>query len=271
MAHGPVGVHTAHHSHELPFHGRKLKAAERMLAGVLAHHVIAPSRQVAATLADLGVAGSKIDVVHHGFDLDKLDPARANGRAVRRELGLGEGLVVGTVGRDYFLKNHRRLIRAFDAASDALGDARLLIVCGGGGTRLRQFVSGLGLEERVRVTDGREDIPNVLAAMDVYVHPAVAESFGMTVMEAMAMARPVVATSVGIVPEVLRDEVNGVIAASATVSDLEHALRRAVAISDRWPDLGREARRVAKNFTAQGMVATHERLYERWTHRVRDP
>ncbi len=114
LARTPLAIHTAHHSHELPYHGWRLRAFERVMAGKLAHRVSAPSKQVADVLVSYGIPRAKINVIHHGFDLERFDPGSARGERIRNELGLSEdATVIGTIGREFFLKNTDALVKAF--------------------------------------------------------------------------------------------------------------------------------------------------------------
>ena len=104
-------------------------------------------------------------------------------------------------------------------------------------------------------------MPEVLAATDVFVLPSLGESFGQVIIEAMAMARPVVSTPVGIAPEAL-DDGTGVLAADTQPEDLEAALRRALGLRSEWPAIGRRARARALEFTAPKMVEHYETYYQ---------
>jgi glycosyltransferase involved in cell wall biosynthesis len=95
----------------------------------------------------------------------------------------------------------------------------------------------------------------------VFVHPALAESFGMVIVEAMAMARPVLTTPVGIAPEVVRDGVTGVLSRGSGAADLATGLRSILALQDRWPALGAAARREVSGFTAANMGRRYAQLY----------
>ena len=265
VANVPVAVMTAHHSHELPFHGRRLLWPERVRDGPLCDHVIAPSWQVARTLVTYAhVPEQKIEVVHHGFDLERLNPAKVSGERVREELGLHGKVVFGAIGRIYRLKNYPALLEAFAAALDADREAHLVIVGAGDSAPLRSHAKRLGIGERVLVCGPREDIPGVLAALDVFVHPAVAESFGMVIIEAMAMGRPVVSTPVGIAPEVIKTPTTGVLCSSSDASALARGLRQILDLRDRWAEIGQAAREHVAGFTARAMARRYEELYGRW-------
>jgi glycosyltransferase involved in cell wall biosynthesis len=265
LARTPVAVMTAHHSHELPFHGRRLLWAERLATGPLCDHIIAPSQQVRGTLISLAhVGGGKIDVVHHGFDLDRLDPGRVDGASVRRNLGLEGKLVFGAIGRLYALKNYPALLRAFASALADVPEARLVIVGPGDAGALGMLARELGIAERVLLCGPREDTPELLAALDAFVHPAIAESFGMVIVEAMAMARPVLSTRVGIAPEVIRPGETGFLSCSHEPSALADGLRQMLAVRTRWPSIGAAARRRVEGFTATSMAGRYRDLYARW-------
>jgi glycosyltransferase involved in cell wall biosynthesis len=210
------------------------------------------------------VPESKIAVVHHGFDLQRLDPSSAHPERVRRELGLDDTLVFGAIGRHYALKNHAALIEAFATALADVPEARLLIV-GAGDTRPAvSLARELGIGDRVLVGGPRSDIPDVLAALDVFVHPAIAESFGMVIVEAMAMARPVLSTPVGIAPEVIVPGQTGLLCSPPEPAALARGLRNMLALRSSWPEIGAAARRRVENFTARSTARRYGDLYAKW-------
>jgi glycosyltransferase involved in cell wall biosynthesis len=265
LARVPVAVMTAHHSHELPFHGAKLVIPERLCAGPLCDWIIAPSRQVADVIVEYAqVTSEKIEVVHHGFDLNWLDPTTTTGAEVRGELGLEGKVVFGAVGRLYEIKNFEALIRAFAAASKGRVDVALVIVGSGDPSHLRRVARELGAAERVVISGPRTDVPELFASFDVFVHPALAESFGMVIVEAMAMATPVLSTPVGIAPEVLSSPGAGILVEDASPEALAEGLTQMLNRRSEWPAMGAEARRRATQFTAAHMVRRYLELYERW-------
>jgi glycosyltransferase involved in cell wall biosynthesis len=212
------------------------------------------------------VRPEKIEVVHHGFDLEWLDPASAGGATVRAELGLEDEVVFGAVGRLYEIKNFEALIRAFAAAFKGAPRAALVIAGPGDSDVLRNLARQLGVAERVVLCGLRKDIPELFGSFDVFVHPALAESFGMVIVEAMAMKLPVLCTPVGIAPEVLAVPGAGILTEDASVDALTAGLVEMLQLRSEWPAMGTEARRRAQQFTAVDMANRYLGLYEKWVN-----
>jgi glycosyltransferase involved in cell wall biosynthesis len=259
---GAQTIFTAHHSSELPFHGRKLVMADRLCAGPLSDRIIVPSRQAAETLMSFtGVRASKLDVIHLGLDLDRFTPDDAAPSAVRHEFGFGGAPVFGAVGRLFPLKNYENLIEAFALVHERIPDAFLMIIGDGEHEPLRRAARAFGIDEFVVLPGRRDDVPDLLAASDVFVHPSIAETFAQVVVEAMAMARPVVSTPVGIAAEIVETGITGVLAAGPTVPDLRIALEEIIELRPRWAELGAAARDRASGFTLRSMASAYEDVY----------
>ena len=265
LARTKLAVFTGHHSHEVPLHRRRLLfEVDRFAARRLADVVISPSREMRDTFINVyGCRPDHVEVIEHGIDLSRFDPDATNGTAVRSELGLDGKLVFGAISKHFWVKNLDALVRAFSVIAERNPDAHLVVLGIGDSSPLAALVDTLGLSRQVSVLSPRRDVPEVLAAFDVFVHPALAESFGLAVVEAMAMRRPVVATPVGIAGDVIEDGVSGIRIAGTDVDSLVEAMSRALEWRDRWPEIGAEARRRALTFTPGRWVQAHERLYER--------
>jgi glycosyltransferase involved in cell wall biosynthesis len=259
---GAKAIFTAHHSSELPFHGPKLVWADRLCSGPLSDRIIVPSQQAAETLQQFtATASSKIDVVHLGLDLERFDPATASPKAVRKEFGLCDVPLFVALGRLFPLKNYERLIEAFARVQPQIPDAVLMIVGDGDPQPLRRAAEAFGVADSVVMPGRRRDVPDLLAAADVFVHPSMAETFARVIVEAMAMGRPVVSTPVGIAPEIVETGVTGVLAPGPAVPDLETALNTIIALRPRWPGLGETARGRATGFTLRAMASAYSSIY----------
>jgi glycosyltransferase involved in cell wall biosynthesis len=124
--------------------------------------------------------------------------------------------------------------------------------------------AALGIGDRVVFTGPRSDVPELLAAFDAFVHPAVAESFGMVIVEAMAMGLPVLTTPVGIACEVIHGRGSGLVTNGSDPIALERGLLELLELRSSWPEMGAAARRQVVGFTAQRMASRYHELYEKW-------
>ena len=129
---------------------------------------------------------------------------------------------------------------------------------------LKALAERLGVGDRVMLPGLRTDIVDLLMAFDVFVHPAIAESFGMVIIEAMATGRPVLSTRVGIAPEVIETGRTGVLCSADTPQALAQGLRQMLALRSTWDSIGQAARLRVQGFTAIAMAARYQQLYRRW-------
>jgi glycosyltransferase involved in cell wall biosynthesis len=206
-------------------------------------------------------------VVHNGIDLDEFDVQALRAPAGERcaSVGLDGGPVVGFVGRLTPQKDPLTFLRVVAAVRRARPDVRALVV-GDGPQRAvaERAARALGVASWCRFLGERSDVPALLAAMDVAVITSVSEGFPFVVLEAMAMERPVVATAVNGVPEIVESGVTGWLAPTGDVDALARAtlgLLDAPDVARRMGHAGR--RRVVDHFTAQRMVAETQALYLR--------
>jgi glycosyltransferase involved in cell wall biosynthesis len=194
-------------------------------------------------VTETGLAPAKIRVVPNGVDVAALDAARP-GPEVRRELGLPEGVpVIGLVGRlDHWGKGHKELFQAMVSLKARHPMCALIV---GGGRRqaeMRQLAESLGLGESVHFLGQRQDVPDLLRAMDIFVLPSYSEGVSLALLEAMAAGLPVIATAVGGLPEVVTDGETGWLIPPRDPAALAGALTRLLADPALARQLGAKAR-----------------------------
>ena len=208
-------------------------------------------------------------VVHNGLDLDDF-PLDLDGKAVRRELGLEpDAPVVGIVGRLVGWKGHDLFLRALAQVAESLPDVQGLIVggpevsCPHLPQELKQLAGSLGLGEAVHFTGHRQDVARMLAAMDILVHASIApEPFGRVLIEGMAAAKPVVASTGGAVPEIVLDGETGLLVPPGDVKGFAEAVLFLLQDPARSAALGRAGRRrVEMCFTAERHVRQVQEVY----------
>ncbi len=229
----------------------------------MTEHFITVSDMLARQMINEGVPAGKVTAIHNGLEIEKYDSS-LSGEETRRELGIGkEKLVLGIVARLHPVKGHVFLLEALADVATRVPELVLLIV-GSGPERasLEFMVSRLGLSDNVIFTGFRKDIPQVIAAVDILVLPSLSEGLSLTIMEGMAMEKPVIATSVGGTPEIITSGFDGMLAPPADTYALARCIEELVKNPGDAARLGRQARKTIENrFTAGLMAAKTTRLY----------
>jgi glycosyltransferase involved in cell wall biosynthesis len=213
-----------------------------------------------------GVRPQRVHVVHAGTDCRRFDPERFDREALRAELGFGpQELLVGQVSvRDW--KGWRELVQAFVHIARQWPGARLLLVgCEPQAERRKVEAAAreLGVEDRLRTLPFRADMPQVLAACEVVVDASWAGTgITGTVREAMAMARPVVATDCGGNRELVVDHEVGLLVPPRDVNALAEAIATLLGDGRLRQRMGRAGRqRVVEQFSTARRIERLEALY----------
>jgi len=234
---------------------------QRVTYGPLVARAVAISAAVRDALLEGGVAPEKVALIHDAVDMRAVEslPDRKNARSA---LEAGEGAIV--------LLALTSLVRrkGLDVLLDALARTRkrdlVLWIAGDGPERasLGAQAERLGLSERVRFLGQRDDVPDLLAACDIFVLPSRREGLGVSVLEAMAACRPVVASRVGGLGEAVVDGRTGILVPPEDPESLALALDRLAADPELRLRLGAAGpARVSEGFLASQMVTAYDKLY----------
>jgi glycosyltransferase involved in cell wall biosynthesis len=230
----------------------------------LAARVIAVSADTRDSLVEQGYPPGLVEVVHNGIDVEGEAARRANG--LRAELGVPEGTpLVGELARLCDVKGQRELIEAAALVPDVH-----VVIAGddleqGGAYRdlLVRLARERGVSERVHFLGYRADSGALLDQLDVVVLPSWIEGLPLVVLEAMAHARPVVATSVGGSPELVADGETGLLVPPRDPRALADAVRSLVADPERARRLGLAGRgRAEREFSEAAMTARVLEVYD---------
>lgn len=244
----------------------------RRIVRPLVHHYIPLSRDLEAYLRDaVGVSPARMTRITNGVDVARFQPApRARGKLLA-ETGWHAGdVIAGWVGRMEPVKNPLALVEAFARLSDGnppAGKRRLRLALAGGGSQyeaVARAVHEAGLEQDVWLLGSRDDVPELLAGLDLFALPSLAEGISNTVLEAMAAGAAVVATDVGGNAELIVPEESGVLIPPGDTAALAEALARYRDEPTLVADHGAAARRRAvEHFSIDAMVAAYAATYDR--------
>jgi L-malate glycosyltransferase len=206
-----------------------------------------------------------VEVIPNSVDLSRSHSTLSRGQARERLDIAANAIVLGTVGRLEEQKGHRFLIEAI-ALLRAQGVHALLLLVGEGreGAALKTLTASLGLEQQVMFLGTRDDLGDLFRAMDLFVMPSLWEGLSLAMLSAMAAELPVVATSVGGVPQVLGDDEYGYTVAAGDAAALAERIARCLADPSAMSRMGEKgAQRVRGNYSDEAMVRRVEAVYER--------
>ncbi len=245
--------------------------------------VIAISQGIYEVLCRCGVPPAKLRVVRSAIDLSAFRnaflAARMSGAAdfassaalgdsvqsARAHLGLAEGdLVIGMIAQLIPRKGHRVLLAALPELVSYFPHLRVL--CFGQGplfATLKQEAATLGLSKHLQLMGFRPDLPELLPALDLVVHPALQEGLGIALLEAAAVGLPIVASRVGGIPEAVRHGFNGLLVPPGDPQALAAAIAELLQDPERRWAFGRAGRSlVAREFSVEAMVKGNLAVYQ---------
>jgi glycosyltransferase involved in cell wall biosynthesis len=223
--------------------------------------VAAVSNAVAAQLRDARIAENKIHTIANGIDIEKFcgaEPAWFGSSPDAKQK------TVGIVARLDLQKGFEYLLQAIAGLTSTHPDLRLVIVGEGPDQgAIQSMADRLNLIPRIVFAGQRGDMANVYAGFHIFVLPSLNEGLPMTVLEAMASSRPVIASKVGAIPTVVRDGETGLLVDPKDVVGLRAALDRLLsdpALSSRLATQGHDW--VRRHFTSDAMAENYLRMYE---------
>ncbi len=203
----------------------------------------------------------KVRVLHNGVTTAPVDAAR--GERALREIGVPEGTrVVSGAGRLTNQKGFDHLIRAFARACERRDDVHLVILGEGGRRReLETLASATGLRSRIHLPGHRDDVREILSAVDVFALSSINEGMANALLEAMSVGAPIVATDVSGTAEAVRHEKEGLVVPPADETALAGAIGRLLDDAERAARLGKAAfARAESEFSMERMIDELERV-----------
>jgi glycosyltransferase involved in cell wall biosynthesis len=263
----PVIIHTPH-GHVFWGYFNRWKTAvyiflERLTATITDRIITLTGQEKKDHLRHHVTHENKFTVIHSGVDLCRFSNVQAHGTEMKNKLGIPERtFVVGTVGRLTHIKGHKYLIEAArkilltrpDMTFIFLGDGELM-------NDLKSQAASSGIYDKVRFLGWREDVAEVMSTFDLFVLPSLNEGMGKVLVEAMAMGKPIIASHVGGISDLIKNEENGLL---VPPEDAE-AIARSILILHSSPmkrkEMGEKGKAIAVEYGADSMVQKIDRLY----------
>lgn len=263
----PAIVHTPHghvfYGHFGPLSSKMYLLVERLMT-LITDRLIALTQGEKNDYIALSVCHpKKIVTIHSGVDVDHYLHVKVNVQRKRKSLGLKpEGLVVGTVGWLLPIKGPMYLLRTMAEVWKSHPQTSLVYVGKGDlEEELRKEASRMGVSERVWFLGWRDDIPEILRILDIFVLPSLNEGMGRVLVEAMAAGRPVVASNVGGIPDLVIEGENGILVPAADSKALAHGIGFLISNPDKRREMGDKGKKMAIRFGTDSMVQKIDRLY----------
>ncbi|HTA34965.1 MAG TPA: glycosyltransferase family 4 protein [Solirubrobacteraceae bacterium] len=254
-----------------------LTSATMRLIAATATTVVANSHYTARSVR-AAAPGARVEVVYNAVDLARFDPARIDRRAARAGLDrVPEGaLLLGVIAQLSPWKGQDTAIEAVSQLRDDGIDAHLLLIGSAKFVarstrydneaylrRLHAIAAAAGVADRVSFLGEREDVPELIRALDILLLPSWEEPFGRALIEAMALEVPVIATSVGGPVEILEDGREGLLCPPRDARAWTQAIAGLACDAERRAQMGRAGReRVERSFTIASHVAATLDVYE---------
>lgn len=262
----PRAVFTEHGRHQ-PDHVRPKRIVFNQVLRLVTRAYTAVSDFTRQSLIEFEkMPRSRIRVIYNGVR-DSGREELPTKEESRKKLGIGmDRKVVLSIGRMDPVKDFETLIRAFAAVVRDIPHVMLLIAGGGDGRytdELRRYAVCSGIGDRVTFLGSRRDIPDLLAACDVFTLTSITESASMTILEAMAAGRPVVATRTGGNPELVVHGDSGYLVPVGDHRGVSEALTRIMACPDLLRKMENAGRaRFQELFTLDKTLTAYKELYE---------
>jgi len=216
-------------------------------------------------LSKTGISERRTFVVHTGIDLDKfhIEKSHENREYLLDNLTIDKGYkIIGNVSRLVDGKGHRHLLlAAVDILKNFPNTVFLIIGDGAQRDELVKFSNDLNISDHVRFAGSRTDIPELLDLMDIFVFPAYDEAFGISVLEAMATEKPIIATNDAAVPEIMENNKEGILIEPQNPKLLSKCIQYLLSNPDERVRLGNAAWKRSRHFSIEFMVREVENIY----------
>ncbi|MFH1282276.1 MAG: glycosyltransferase [bacterium] len=257
-------VHNSLYDYPVSKIKKRVYLAADKISYYLADGIITVSKSLAEDLIDKsGYSPYKVKNIYNGVDLSKFNPSLYENNKIRNEFGLGNEPLIGLIGRMTPQKGHLYFLDAFAEVIKDFPDAKTLIVGDGEEKeKIIEKINELNLENNCILLGLREDIPEILSAIDVMVLSSISEGFPFILLEAMAMKKAIVATKVNGVVEMVKDNESALVVEPRMPEQLAEKIKILLKDENLRKNIGKNAHQVAnKEFNLSKMIHDIEQYY----------
>jgi len=267
LARVPLIVHTPHghvfYGHFGPFASRIFHFLEKMTSGITDRLIPLTQAERADYLRFSIARAEKMVTIHSGVEISRYAVPAVEARAKKEALGLPpDRPIIGTVGWLLRVKGSQHLFQAMTVVWKK-HPAAVLVYAGKGDLEgvLRGEACRLGVSDRVVFLGWRDDIPDLMHLLDIFVLPSLNEGMGRVLVEAMAAGKPIVASRVGGIIDLVKDGCNGILSEPGDVEGLSRALMTLLNDPGLGAVMGACGKAMAEAFGVAAMVEKIDALY----------
>jgi glycosyltransferase involved in cell wall biosynthesis len=208
------------------------------------------------------LSDKKIKVIYHGIDNEKYSDSKT--KSLRSQLGIStQEKIIGFIGRLSVQKGIKYMLDAFRLVANKTNNVHFIIV-GTGELEgmIKDFTTSFNLENRIHLLGFRNDIPDLMRTFDIFLLPSIWEGFGIVLIEAMAAGKPVVATKTSSIPEIVVENICGILFPPEDDESIANALMKLISdpeLKIKYGEAGRKI--VSEKFTIGRMINDYEYVF----------
>jgi glycosyltransferase involved in cell wall biosynthesis len=267
-------VHTPHghvfFGHFGPILSRIFLWVERLFSPIT-DRVVALTAGEIKDYTELNVyPGEKLVQIHSGVDVEKFKQVPTGAVEKKRSLGLDQnGLVVGFIGWLLPIKGPMHLLKAMkDVWQDHLDTILVFIGKGDLDVDLRAEALKTSANGRINFLGWRNDIDEIMPLFDIFVLPSLNEGMGRVLVEAMAAGKPIVASNVGGIPDLVKHDHNGLLVPPGDEKALAAAIRQLINYPEKAKMMGQRGQQLCHQFSVESMAEKIDALYMELSHKI---
>jgi len=228
--------------------------------------VVVVSMQLEKELIDSGISRNKIILINNGIDIEKFKPIPNEIiKELKHSIGIKiEDKVIGIIGRLSSEKGHAYLLQAFKIISSEFPRTKLVIVGDGPlGLSLKRQARDYGIEDKTFFLGSRDDVSELLSIFDVFVLVSLVEGMPMALLEAMAARKPVIATRVGAIPSIVKDQYSGLLIDPQNTDQIVSAIKDLFSNKDKGGFIADNGFQTVKdNFSLKSTINKYINVFE---------